>query len=149
MRKEIHSLWVKAISHVQAFNFWSLMFLSEKKAVYYLFVYITRSQCSLLGRSFVFCASREGKIPKYNKRRTVSADFHLHKFSYILVKIIAVQRRAPLSWVRGKKILGSTKTEERVGHWWTNNAVFETFCQLSWNLTVSENKLASSGVTAV
>lgn len=33
----------------------------------------------------------EGKkiIPKYNKRRTVSADFHLHKFSYILVKIIA------------------------------------------------------------
>lgn len=32
---------------------------------------------------------RKKIIPKYNKRRTVSADFHLHKFSYILVKIIA------------------------------------------------------------
>jgi hypothetical protein len=39
------------------------------------------------------CREGEGKkIPPkspYNKRRTVSADFNLHKFSYILVKIIA------------------------------------------------------------
>lgn len=47
---------------------------------------------------------REKKIiPKYNKRRTVSADFHLHKFSYILVKIIA----------GAEECSGSVEAEER------------------------------------
>lgn len=49
----------------------------------------------------LFCLE---KNPKYNKGRTVSADFHLHKFSYILVKIID-QWRAGLSGVSAKENL--------------------------------------------
>lgn len=72
--------------------------LCEIWCAYYLFVYFIRSPSSLLGSSFVLYAKKKGeKIPKYNKRRTVSADFHLHKFSYILVKIIAEPRSALLS----------------------------------------------------
>lgn len=58
-------------------------------------------------------------IPKYNKRRTVSADFHLHKFSYILVKIIAEPSTAPAQSrqreenLREHRVVGKRHTDNR------------------------------------
>lgn len=50
------------------------------------------------------CFVWKKKSKVYNKGRTVSADFHLHTFSYILVKIID-EWRAGLRGVRGKRRL--------------------------------------------
>lgn len=81
--------------------------------IIYLLI-IKRSPSSLLG-GFIYSVCKKKKekkkggrgrkkiIPKYNKRRTVSADFHLHKFSYILVKIIA----------GAEECSGSVEAEER------------------------------------
>lgn len=83
---------------------------------------------------FIYCVwKKEGKkerkkkgggrgkkiIPKYNKRRTVSADFHLHKFSYILVKIIAEPSTAPAQSrqreenLREHRVVGKRHTDNR------------------------------------
>lgn len=62
---------------------------------------------------------RKKIIPKYNKRRTVSADFHLHKFSYILVKIIAEPSTAPAQSrqreenLREHRVVGKRHTDNR------------------------------------
>lgn len=53
--------------------------------------------------------------PSIKKRRTVSADFHLHKFSYILVKIIAGVEECSCSVEAGKKMVGSTESPGK-GH---------------------------------
>lgn len=82
--------------------------------------------------SFIVYEKKEGKkerkkrggrekkiIPKYNKRRTVSADFHLHKFSYILVKIIAEPSTAPAQSrqreenLREHRVVGKRHTDNR------------------------------------
>ena len=52
----------------------------------------------------VLSGKKKKKSKVYNKGRTVSADFHLHTFSYILVKIID-EWRAGLRGVRGKRRL--------------------------------------------